>query len=53
VKGELREPLIIINSLLPQKRESSDVRNFWIPAFAGITFLEGELILRMPFDQKL
>jgi hypothetical protein len=36
----LREPLIIINSSLPQKRESSDVRNFWIPAFAGMTFLE-------------
>ncbi len=36
----LREPLIIINLLLPQMRESSDVKSFWIPAFAGMTFLE-------------
>ena len=36
----LREPLIIINLLLPQMGESSDVKSFWIPAFAGMTFLE-------------
>jgi hypothetical protein len=37
---KVREPRIIINSSLPQKQESSDVKNFWIPAFAGMTFLE-------------
>jgi len=36
----LREPLIMINLSLPRRRESSDVKNFWIPAFAGMTFLE-------------
>jgi len=36
----LREPLIIINLSLPRRRESSDVKSFWIPAFAGMTFLE-------------
>jgi hypothetical protein len=25
---------------LPRRRESSDVKGFWIPAFAGMTFLE-------------
>jgi hypothetical protein len=35
-----REPLIIINSSLPRRRESSDVKIFWIPAFAGMTLLE-------------
>jgi hypothetical protein len=37
---EIREPLIIINLSLPRRRESSDVKGFWIPAFAGMTFLE-------------
>ena len=36
----IREPLIIINLSLPRRRESSDVKSFWIPAFAGMTFLE-------------
>ena len=40
----LREPLIIINLLLLQMGESSDVKSFWIPAFAGMTFLEVALI---------
>jgi len=36
----IREPLIIIDLSLPRRRESSDVKGFWIPAFAGMTFLE-------------
>jgi len=36
----LREPLIIINLSLPRRPESSDIKGFWIPAFAGMTFLE-------------
>ena len=36
----MRELLIIINLSLPRRRESSDVKSFWIPAFAGMTFLE-------------
>jgi hypothetical protein len=39
-KKVLRGPLIIINLSLPRRRESSDVKSFWIPAFAGMTFLE-------------
>jgi hypothetical protein len=35
-----RDPLIIPNSSLPRRRESSYVKNLWIPAFAGMTFLE-------------
>jgi hypothetical protein len=27
------------------RREPSDVKSFWIPAFAGMTFLEGALPL--------
>jgi len=42
----LREPLIIINLSLPRRRESSDVKGFWISAFAGMTFLEVALIER-------
>jgi hypothetical protein len=41
-----REPLIIINLSLPRRRESSDVKSFWIPAFAGMTFLEVAFKLR-------
>jgi hypothetical protein len=26
--------------LLPRRRESSDFKSFWIPAFAGMTLLE-------------
>jgi len=25
---------------LPRRRESSEFKGFWIPAFAGMTFLE-------------
>jgi hypothetical protein len=25
---------------LPRRRESGDIKGFWIPAFAGMTFLE-------------
>jgi hypothetical protein len=39
--------LKIINLSLPQIRESSDVKSFWIPAFAGMTFLEGVLIFEI------
>ena len=42
----LREPLIIINLSLPHRRESCDVKSFWIPAFAGMTFLEVALRFR-------
>ena len=45
VSNLLRKPLIIINSSILQKLESSDVKNFWIPAFAGMTFLEKVLSL--------
>jgi hypothetical protein len=41
----LREPLIIINLSLQRRRESSDLKSFWIPAFAGMTFLEVALSL--------
>jgi hypothetical protein len=40
----LREPPIVINSSLPRRRESRAVETFWIPAFAGMTFLEVTLI---------
>jgi hypothetical protein len=36
----LRGPLLIINLSLPSRRESSNLKPFWIPAFAGMTFLE-------------
>jgi hypothetical protein len=42
----LREPLIIINLSLPRRRESSDVKGFWIPVSTGMTFLEVALILK-------
>jgi hypothetical protein len=41
----LRTPLIITNLSLPRRRESSIVKGFWIPAFAGMTFLEVALSL--------
>jgi hypothetical protein len=41
----LKEPLIIINQSLLRSIESSDIKSFWIPAFAGMTFLEVALIL--------
>ena len=34
------EPLIISNLSLPRRRESSYFKGLWIPAFAGMTFLE-------------
>jgi hypothetical protein len=40
ISYELKEPLIIPNLSLPCRRESSNVKNLWIPAFAGMTFLE-------------
>jgi len=43
---KLREPLIISNLSLPRRRESSNVKSLWIPAFAGMTFLEVALINR-------
>ena len=40
-RNDNRDPLIIINSSLPRRREFSDVKGFWIPAFfAEMTFLE-------------
>ena len=36
----LWEPLIITNLSLPRRRESSDIKGFWIPVFTGMTFLE-------------
>jgi len=40
IKTYLKEPLIIPNSSLPRRRESSDVNGFWIPVSTGMTFLE-------------
>jgi len=37
---DIRKPLIITNLSLPRRRESSDFKRFWIPAFAGMTLLE-------------
>ena len=37
---------MIINLSLPRRRESSNVKSFWIPAFAGMTFLEVALNLK-------
>ena len=34
------EPLTITNLSLPRRRESSDIKGFWIPVFTGMTFLE-------------
>jgi len=36
---------------LPRRREASDVKGFWIPAFAGMTFLE--VALRMTRESVL
>jgi hypothetical protein len=40
IKQNYRLPLIIPNPSLPRRRESSNFKWFWIPAFAGMTFLE-------------
>jgi len=45
--------LIIINLSLPRRRESSDVKSFWIPAFAGMTFLEVALIFKSPKSTEM
>jgi hypothetical protein len=37
---KFRELPIFTNSSLPRRRESRDVKRFWIPAFAGMTFSE-------------
>ena len=50
---QFREPLIIINLLLPQMGESSDVKSFWIPAFAGMTFLEVAFRFRITCSRLL
>ena len=42
---DFRDPLIIPNSTLPRRRESSYVKNLWIPAFAGMTLLEVTFII--------
>ena len=39
----LREPLIIHILSLPRRRESRNFNLLWIPAFAGMTFLEETL----------
>jgi len=38
---------------LPFRRESSDVKRFWIPAFAGMTFLEAALIFKSPIEGRI
>ena len=43
--SDSREPVIIPNLSLPRRRESSNVKSLWIPAFAGMTFLEVALII--------
>ena len=35
------------------RRESSNVKNLWIPAFAGMTFLEVALRMRMRLRLRL
>jgi len=45
IHDDIREPLIIINLSLPRRRESSDFKSFWIPAFAGMTLLEAAISL--------
>ena len=45
MRYELWGPLIISNLSLPRRRESSDFKSFWIPAFAGMTLLETALCL--------
>ena len=37
---------MIINLSLPRRRETSKYKRFWIPAFAGMTFLEVALSLQ-------
>jgi hypothetical protein len=44
----IREPLIIINLSLPRRPESSDIKGFWIPACAGMTFLEVAIMKTEP-----
>jgi hypothetical protein len=44
----IREPLIIINLSLPRMPESSDIKGFWIPAFAEMTFLEVAIMKTEP-----
>jgi len=44
----LRDPLIISNLSLPRRRESSSVKSLWVPAFAGMKFLEVALKIRFP-----
>jgi hypothetical protein len=46
----LWEPLIIPNSSLPRRRESSYLESLWIPAFAGMTFLELALCFSQIFS---
>jgi len=47
-----REPLTIPNWSIPRKRESSNVKNLWIPAFAGMTFLsEADLKSAIPIPK--
>ena len=53
IELNLWEPLIIHNSSLPRKRESSYIKNFWIPASAGMTFLEVALFIQLIFYRKV
>jgi hypothetical protein len=48
---DIREPLIITNLSLPRRRESSDFKRFWIPAFAGMTLLEAAINYRISATQ--
>jgi hypothetical protein len=48
--SDLWEPLIITDLSLPRRRESSDFKNFWIPVFAGMTFLEVALFFLLSVD---
>jgi hypothetical protein len=50
---KLMEPLLISDSSLPHRRESSNVKSFWIPAFAGMTFLEVALNMFKVFFLKV
>jgi len=48
---KLKGASINLDSLLPHRQESGNVKSFWIPAFAGMTFLEEALRLKASNDR--
>jgi len=49
--SDLRVLLIITSLSIPRRRQASVVRDFWIPAFAGMTFLE--VALNIDTEQRI